>query len=183
MASRSRTPSSFGTFHTNASNKKILTPLKGARTEKSFLRYHLACRFRGHSIRRQHAVCPITPALRRKILRLTPVPPALSGPFAAPHFRSALSTRNSLWTRMATLLPLRRFRICYAYLTTYVCVCQALFFACDGQGLCRQKNISTGEACGYHTSGTALCSSCNTVRQLRKRLPCVRGAVKNLFDF
>jgi len=115
------------------SNKKSLAPLREQGQKIRSLRYHLACRFRGRSARRQHTGCPLTLALRRKILRLAPVPPALCGPFAASHFRSALSTRNSLWTRMAALLPHRRFEICYAYLTPYVCVCQELFFACGGQ--------------------------------------------------
>ena len=61
-------------------------PLRGARTGNTYLRYHLACRFPGRSLRRQHAVCPLTLAMRRKILRFSPVLPALCGPFAAPLF-------------------------------------------------------------------------------------------------
>ena len=117
------------------SNKKSLAPPGGARTENTFSAVPPCLplpRPLGPAPTRR---CPVTQAMRRKILRPMPVPPALCGPFAVSHFRSALSTRNSLWTRMTALLPHRRFKICYAYLTPYVCVCQELFFACGGHPL------------------------------------------------
>ena len=84
-----------------------------------------------------------------------PVPPALSGPFAASLLRSDLSTRNSLWTRFAALLPLRRFKICYAYLTLCVCVCQELFFTMGGQivGAVRSFRCPNGGMCGIRRRG------------------------------
>ena len=60
---------------------------KGTRTENTFLRYHLVCRkIRPPLQRCQHTVCPLTLALRQKILWVTPFPPALGGPFTAPLF-------------------------------------------------------------------------------------------------
>ena len=47
----------------------------------------------------QHTSCPITLALRQRILRNHPVLPALGGPLCCPAFRSDLSLRNSLWMR------------------------------------------------------------------------------------
>ena len=64
-----------------------------------FLRYHLACRFRGRLCRCKHTAGPVTLAMRQKILRMTPVPPALSGPFAAPLFAPLSALRDSLWMR------------------------------------------------------------------------------------
>ncbi|MDD7674715.1 MAG: hypothetical protein PUJ12_08085, partial [Oscillospiraceae bacterium] len=45
------------------------------------------------------AACPITPALRQKILGGFPFPSALSGPFAAPLFAPLSALRDSLWMR------------------------------------------------------------------------------------
>ena len=84
----SATPSSAGVLlHSMTSKiKKSSLPLRGARTGNTNLRYHLACRRSGRSSRCQHIVCPLTLAMRQKILRRVPVPPALNGPFAAPLF-------------------------------------------------------------------------------------------------
>ena len=74
---------------------------KGTRTESTnsavppCLPYETAT-----SARCQYTVCPITLALRQKILRLTPVPSALGGPFAAPLFAPLSAMRNSLWMRL-----------------------------------------------------------------------------------
>ena len=87
----SAAPSSAGKIHTHASfskHKKCpYSPVWGARTGKTnILRYHLACRFRGHLCRCKHTAGPVTLAMRQKILGKKPFPPALSGPFAAPLF-------------------------------------------------------------------------------------------------
>lgn len=66
-----------------------------------FLRYHLDCRLKTTaSCECQYIRCPVTLALRQKILRLTPVPPALDGPFAAPLFALLSALQNSLWMRL-----------------------------------------------------------------------------------
>ena len=115
------------------SNKKSPAPLREQGQKIHFLRYHLACRFRGRSVRRQHAVCPLTLALRRKILR----PKARSPRPLRPICCIALSLRSQhpelSVDACVALLPLRRFKICYAYLTPNVCVCQELFFTGGGQ--------------------------------------------------
>ena len=97
----SGSPSPFGTFH------KIFLPIKnapapamGTRTENTFLRYHLVCRKSGHSTRCQHTGCPVTQAMRQKILGVSPFPSALGGPFAAPLFAPLSAMRNSLWMRL-----------------------------------------------------------------------------------
>ena len=61
------------------------------------------------SARCQHTGCPLTLAMRQKILWANPFPPALGGPFAAPLFALLSALQNSLWMRLAALLPLRRF--------------------------------------------------------------------------
>ena len=51
------------------------------------------------SQRCQHTVCPLTLAMRQKILWESPFPPALGGPFAAPLFALLSALQNSLWMR------------------------------------------------------------------------------------
>ena len=98
-------------FHSMTSKiKKSSLPLRGARTGNTNLRYHLACRRSGRSSRCQHTGCPLTLAMRQKILRAKPCSHCPLRPICCPAFRSALSTRNSLWMRLAALLPLHRFR-------------------------------------------------------------------------
>ena len=43
---------------------------------------------------------PLTQALRQQILRVTPFPSALGGPFAAPLFAPLSAVQNSLWMRL-----------------------------------------------------------------------------------
>lgn len=71
---------------------KIKNPCspKGTRTEKQFLRYHLVCRKSDRSARRQHAVCPLTLAMRQKIL-WSPISLCPRRPICCPALRSALS--------------------------------------------------------------------------------------------
>ena len=57
--------------------------------------------------RRQHAVCPVTLAMRQQILRIPPVPSTLGGPFAAPLFASLSALGNSQWMRLQLY-----FRVC-----------------------------------------------------------------------
>lgn len=71
-------------------NKKVLVPLREQGQKKQFLRYHLVCRKSDRSARRQHAVCPLTPAMRQKILWL-PISLCPRRPICCPAFRSALS--------------------------------------------------------------------------------------------
>ena len=86
----------------------------------------------GHSVRCQHTVCPITPAMRQKILWL-PISPCPRRPIYQPAFRAALSFAALSVDALMILLPLHRFMICYALYTRYVCVCQALFCVTGGQ--------------------------------------------------
>ena len=50
---------------------------------------------------------PVTLAMRQKILRISPFPPALGGPFAAPLFAPLSAMGNSLWMRLQLY-----FRVC-----------------------------------------------------------------------
>ena len=126
-----RLPGNFFIKHT--SNKKVLVPLREQGQKIQFLRYHLVCRKTDRSARCKHTGCPITLALRQKILGDRPLSHCPLRPICCPAFRSALSTRNSLWRRSAALLPLLWFNLCYACYTTEVCVCQELFCATGGQ--------------------------------------------------
>ena len=101
--------------------KKPLFPM-GTRTEKIFLRYHLVCRKSGHSARCQHTVCPLTLALRQKILWKNPFPPALSGPFAAPLFAPLSAPGTLCGCALQFYFRLNGFgiKLCLLY---YRCVC------------------------------------------------------------
>ena len=126
------TPSSAGSIHwaflLSVSNKKVLVPRREQGQKKQFLRYHLVCRKSDRSSRRQHAVCPVTLAMRQKILWYTPFPSALGGPFAAPLFALLSAMQNSLWMRLAALLPLRWFQLMLRHLYTIrVCLSRTFF--------------------------------------------------------
>ena len=83
---------------------------KGTRTENTFLRYHLVCRkIRPPLQQCQHTVCPLTLALRQKILWDLPFPPALSGPFAESLFAPLSALGNSLWMRFPFYFRLNGF--------------------------------------------------------------------------
>ena len=121
--------------------KKPLFPLGGTRTEKQFLRYHLVCRKSDRSARRQHAVCPLTLAMRQKILRSThfPLP-------SAAHLLPRFSLCSQLCRTLcgcALQLYFRfvGFNLCYAIYTSFVYVCQELFFT--ERGLFSQYSRTT----------------------------------------
>ena len=63
----------------------------------------------GHSRLCQHTACPVTGATRQKILRRSPVPSALGGPFAAPLFTPFSATWGSLWMRLQRYFRLNGF--------------------------------------------------------------------------
>ena len=59
---------------------------------------------------------PLTQALRQQILRVTPFPSALGGPFAAPLFAPLSAVQNSLWMRLQLYFRLYGFGViglCY----------------------------------------------------------------------
>ena len=123
--------------------KKPSFPM-GTRTEKTFLRYHLVCRKSGHSARCQHTVCPLTLALRQKILWKIhfPLP-------SAAHLLPRFSLRSQLpelsvdahcsFTSASMVLVSS-----YAFYTIDVCVCQELIFSSDGQMCLVSKNSRAG---------------------------------------
>ena len=71
-------------------NEKVLVPRREQGQKIQFLRYHLVCRKSDRSVRRQHAVCPLTLAMRQKIL-WSPISLCPRRPICCPAFRSALS--------------------------------------------------------------------------------------------
>ena len=66
--------------------------------------------------------------MRQKILRISPFPPALGGPFVRLAFRSALSNAVLSVDALPALLPPQWFGICYALYTPNVPVCQEEIF-------------------------------------------------------
>ena len=70
----------------NTSNKKVLVPLREQGQKIHFCGTTLFAGYSDRSARCQHTGCPLTLAMRQKILRPKPVPTALGGPFAAPLF-------------------------------------------------------------------------------------------------
>ena len=72
--------------------KKVLVPQREQGQKIQFLRYHLVCRQNRPLIRRRHAVCPVTLAMRQKILRtlLFPLP-------SAAHLLLRFSLPSQLW--------------------------------------------------------------------------------------
>ena len=104
-----RFPGSFLVIVKTPFNKKVLVPLREQGQKDNFCGTTLFAVNSGHSARCQHTVCPLTLALRQKILRIAPVPPALGGPFAESLFALLSAMQNSLWMRPAVLLPLQWF--------------------------------------------------------------------------
>ena len=104
--------------HTPFGNKKVLVPLREQGQKDKFLRYHLVCRPKnGRSARCQHTGCPLTLALRQKILRF-PVSLCPLRPICCPAFRSALSFAELSVDALTALLPLLRFssmKLCSLY--------------------------------------------------------------------
>ena len=90
-------------------NKKILVPRGEQGQEIHNLRYHLVCRFRGHSSRRHHAACPITPAMRQDLLRGKPVSACPRRPMYCSAFRSGLSNPGLSVDALAAPSPRQRF--------------------------------------------------------------------------
>ena len=129
MAVWSGSPSTFGSFHkVFLPIKNAPAPPKGTRTERTFLRYHLACRKTGHSARCQHTGCPITQATRQKILRRKPFPSALGGPFAAPLFAPLSALRNSLWMRLQLYFRFKGLKLLVCVIKQYFCPFVKYFF-------------------------------------------------------
>ena len=110
--------------------KKSLFPILGNKDRKDnfcgttlFAIHRMAT-----SARCQHTGCPLTLAMRQKILGLAPVPPALGGPLYRIAFRSALSSAELSVDALPALLPPQWFRICYALYTLPAPVCQGKIF-------------------------------------------------------
>ena len=100
--------------------KKPSFPM-GTRTEKTFLRYHLVCRkIRPLCTVPTHRL-PVNAGIASEDTLEKSISPCPQRPICCPAFRSALSPRNSLWMRIAVLLPLQWFciRLCFLY---YSCV-------------------------------------------------------------
>ena len=115
--------------HSSLRKQKVLVPLRGTRTEKTISAVPPCLPEKSdRSARCQHTGCPLTLAMRQKILRMNPVLPALSGPFAAPLFAPLSAVRNSLWMRLQLYSRFCGFKLCYALYTPWVQICQALFF-------------------------------------------------------
>ena len=116
-------------------------PLRGARTENTNSAVPPCLPENSdRSAERQHALCPLTLALRQKILRGSPL---FSLPSAA-HLLPRSSPRSQppglSVDALAALLPLRwfgRYLNCSFY-TSGLSVCQALFFAWEKHFLVRQ---------------------------------------------
>ena len=81
-------------------NEKSPCSPKGTRTENTISAVPPCLPEIRPLCRRQHAACLLTLAMRQKILRISPFPPALGGPFAAPLFASLSAMGNSLWMRL-----------------------------------------------------------------------------------
>ena len=82
------------------SKQKVLVPLREQGQKVDFCGTTLFAVKTATSVRCQHTGCPLTLAMRQKILRYSPFPPALGGPFAAPLFAPLSAMRNSLWMRL-----------------------------------------------------------------------------------
>ena len=80
---------------------------KGTRTENTISAVPPCLPVNRPLDRRQHAACPVTLAMRQKILKPTLFPSALGGPFAAPLLASLSAVGNSLWMRLQLY-----FRVC-----------------------------------------------------------------------
>ena len=103
--------------------KNAPAPPRGTRTENTFLRYHLVCRFPDHSATVPTHRLPLTQAIRQQILREHPFPSALGGPFAAPLF-APLSAAGTLcgcaaqfYFRLKGLLVVTLFNYTYVRLS------------------------------------------------------------------
>ena len=114
-------------------HKKSPCSPKGTRTESTFSAVPPCLQETCRSARCQHTGCPLTLAMRQKILRENPVPTALSGPFAAPLFAPLSATGTLCGCALQLYSRFYGFKICYACYTLCVCVCQELFCAADGQ--------------------------------------------------
>ena len=115
-------------------NKKCPHSLsQGTRTEFIFCGTTLFAAEATTSCRCQHIRCPITLAMRQKILRTSPFPLPSTA-----HLPTRFSLRSQLcgtlcgcaddFTSVSTVSYLR-----YAYYNVFVSICQALFFTLDGQ--------------------------------------------------
>ncbi len=64
-----------------------------------------------------------------------PFPTALNGPFADPLFALLSAMQNSLWMRCQLYFRFNGFKLCYAYCTPIVSICQELIFIYRGHSL------------------------------------------------
>ena len=95
-------------------------------------------------------------------------------PICCSAFRPALSSAGLSVDALAALLPLQWFKLCYAFYTPNVSVCQALFSASGGFYSAAEGVKSENEKLEFvGLFGQWCAGGCGT----RQGLPCVRGAV------
>jgi len=91
----------FNIMHSPLQQKSPCSP-EGTRTEKILSAVPPCLPEKPTALERcQHTVCPLTLALRQKILWFAPFPPALGGPFAKSLFALLSALQNSLWMRFS----------------------------------------------------------------------------------
>ena len=101
-----RSANTDGKLRVSKKTKSPCSP-KGTRTENTISAVPPCLPVNRPLDRRQHAACPVTLAMRQKILKPTLFPSALGGPFAAPLLASLSAVGNSLWMRLQLY-----FRVC-----------------------------------------------------------------------
>ena len=95
--------------HTRSSIKKVLVPLRGTRTERQFCGTTLFVATKATTfVRCQHIGCPLTLAMRQKILRF-PFSLCPPRPICCPASRPALSYAELSVDALTALLPLLKF--------------------------------------------------------------------------
>lgn len=89
----------------------------GNKDRIDILRYHLVCCLRSHLMQMPTHPLPLTQATRQKILRTSPFPTALNGPFADPLFALLSALQNSLWMRCQLYFRINGFifKLCLLY--------------------------------------------------------------------
>ena len=132
----SATPSFSRLSHKNTSfpNKKVLAPpFRGARTEIQFLRYHLACRrYSDRLMTAPTRRLPVNAGIASEDTEENSRSLCPRRPICCSAFRPALSSAGLSVDALAALLPLQWFKLCYAFYTPNLSVCQALFSASGG---------------------------------------------------
>ena len=103
-------PSPLGSFHKKPPNKKCPCSPMGNKDRKYISAVPPCLPENPTALQRcQHTVCPLTLALRQKILWDNPFHPALSGPFAKSLFALLSALQNSLWMRFPFYFRLNGF--------------------------------------------------------------------------